>query len=138
MARGLNVEDIIGVYLALRLSFNRYGVGFNFSFYVARLADGDAVAATGEGAVAAQSNIYDSGMALGIDVTYGGLSVGAFADEVKIAGQSGIASSIKDKGAIVQGPMAFDIRDYQRAYIIFKKLPQMYQMLNKLKKENDS
>ena len=60
------------------------------------------------------------------------------ADKVKIAGQSGIASSIIEKGAIVQGPMAFDIRDFQRAYIIFKKLPQMYQMLNKLKKDNES
>jgi len=57
------------------------------------------------------------------------------ADEVKIAGQSGIASSINKKGAIVQGPIAFDIRNFQRAYIIFKKLPQMYQILNKLKKE---
>ena len=59
------------------------------------------------------------------------------ADEVKIAGQSGIASSINKKGAIVQGPIAFDIRNFQRAYIIFKKLPQMYQILNKLKKENE-
>ena len=42
MALGFNVEDIISIYLALCLSFNRYGIGFNFSFYVARLADGNA------------------------------------------------------------------------------------------------
>jgi len=60
------------------------------------------------------------------------------ADDVKIAGQSGIASSITEKGKIVQGPMAFDIKDFQRSYIIFKKLPEIYQRLNKIKKELNS
>jgi UDP-3-O-[3-hydroxymyristoyl] glucosamine N-acyltransferase len=58
-------------------------------------------------------------------------------DEVKVAGQSGIASSIKEKGAIVQGPMAFDIKDFQRSYIIFRKLPEMYKTLNSIKKQFD-
>ena len=62
----------------------------------------------------------------------------SIADEVKIAGQSGIASSITEKGKIVQGPMAFDIKDFQRSYIIFKKLPEIYQTLNKIKKDQDS
>ena len=44
MTLGFNNQDIFGIYLALRLSLNRYGVGFNFSFCVARLADGNAVA----------------------------------------------------------------------------------------------
>lgn len=57
------------------------------------------------------------------------------ADDVKIAGQSGIASSITEKGKIVQGPMAFDIKEFQRSYVIFKKLPEMYQTLSSLKKE---
>ena len=57
------------------------------------------------------------------------------ADKVKIAGQSGIASSITEVGKIVQGPMAFNIKDFQRSYIIFKKLPEMYETLNKIKKE---
>ena len=42
------------------------------------------------------------------------------ADNVKIAGQSGVASSITEKGKIVQGPLAFDIKDFQRSYIILK------------------
>ena len=58
----------------------------------------------------------------------------SIADEVKIAGQSGIAASIKKKGVTVQGPMAFDIKEFQRSYIIFKKLPEIYQTLNSLKK----
>jgi len=59
------------------------------------------------------------------------------ADKVKIAGQSGVASSITEVGKIVQGPMAFDIKDFQRSYLIFKKLPGIYQTLNKIKKELD-
>ena len=57
------------------------------------------------------------------------------ADEVKIAGQSGIASNIKQVGKIVQGPMAFDIKDFQRSYIIFKKLPELYKEINAIKKQ---
>lgn len=60
------------------------------------------------------------------------------ADKVKIAGQSGVASSITEVGKIVQGPMAFKIKDFQRSYIIFKKLPEMYETLDKIKKELDS
>lgn len=56
------------------------------------------------------------------------------ADEVKIAGQSGIASSITKKGAIVQGPMAFSIKKYQRSYIVFKKLPELYKKIESLYK----
>jgi UDP-3-O-[3-hydroxymyristoyl] glucosamine N-acyltransferase len=58
-------------------------------------------------------------------------------DEVKVAGQSGIASSINQKGAIVQGPMAFNLKEFQRSYIIFKKLPEMFQVLNLIKKRFD-
>ena len=57
------------------------------------------------------------------------------ADKVKIAGQSGIASDITKSGAIVQGPMAFDIKEFQRSYIIFKKLPEIYNTLNSIKKQ---
>ena len=57
------------------------------------------------------------------------------ADDVKIAGQSGIASDINIKGSIVQGPMAFNIKEFQRSYIIFKKLPEMYKTLNLIHKQ---
>ena len=59
------------------------------------------------------------------------------ADEVKVAGQSGIASNITKKGAVLQGPMAFNIKDFQRSYIIFKKLPKIYKTLNLIKSEFD-
>ena len=60
------------------------------------------------------------------------------ADEVKVAGQSGIAGDITEKGKVVQGPMAFDIRDFQRSYIVFKKLPEMYKSIRNLQKKIDS
>ena len=56
------------------------------------------------------------------------------ADNVKIAGQSGVASSITKKGKIVQGPLAFDIKDFQRSYIIFKKLPEIYKTISEIEK----
>jgi UDP-3-O-[3-hydroxymyristoyl] glucosamine N-acyltransferase len=85
--------------------------------------------------VAGSSKIGKNCMIGGQVAISGHLSI---ADEVKIAGQSGIASSIKEAGRIVQGPMAFDIKDFQRSYIIFKKLPEIYQTLNNIKKELDS
>lgn len=57
------------------------------------------------------------------------------ADDVKIAGQSGVANSINKKGAILQGPMAFNIKEFQRSYIIFKKLPEIYKTLTSIQKQ---
>lgn len=56
------------------------------------------------------------------------------ADEVKIAAQSGIGASINTAGTIVQGSPAFDIGDYKRAYVGFRKLPDILQRLDKLEK----
>ena len=85
--------------------------------------------------IAGSSKIGKNCMIGGQVAISGHLSI---ADGVKIAGQSGIASSIKKTGKIVQGPMAFDIKDFQRSYIIFKKLPEIYQTLNKIKKNLNS
>jgi len=82
--------------------------------------------------IAGSSKIGRNCMIGGQTAISGHLSI---ADEVKIAGQSGIASSITEIGKIVQGPMAFDIKDFQRSYIIFKKLPEIYQTLNQINKK---
>ena len=55
------------------------------------------------------------------------------ANKVKIAGQSGIASNITKIGSVVQGPLAFDIKQFQRSYILFKKLPELYKTLESMK-----
>lgn len=55
-------------------------------------------------------------------------------DNVKIAAQSGISSNISDNN-IVQGSPAFSISDYKRAYVYFKKLPQLNLLVNKIEKQ---
>ena len=59
------------------------------------------------------------------------------ADRVKIAGQSGIANDIKKEGSVLQGPMAFNIKEFQKSYVVFKKLPDIYKSLNLIKKKID-
>ena len=93
---------------------------------------GDHTVIAAQAGVAGSSKIGKNCMIGGQTAVSGHLTI---ADEVKIAGQSGIASSIKQVGKIVQGPMAFDIKDFQRSYIIFKKLPNLYRTVNTLKKQ---
>lgn len=57
------------------------------------------------------------------------------ADEVKIAAQSGVGKSIKKKGAIVQGSPSYDIKDYQKSYVLYKKLPDLYKKISTLEQE---
>ena len=49
----------------------------------------------------------------------GHLTIG---DNVKIAAQSGIGSNLAD-GAIVQGSPAFEVGNYRRSYVSFRRLP---------------
>ena len=93
---------------------------------------GDHTVIAAQAGVAGSSKIGKNCMIGGQTAVSGHLTI---ADEVKIAGQSGIASSIKQVGKIVQGPMAFDIKDFQRSYIIFKKLPDLYRTVNAIKKQ---
>jgi len=88
---------------------------------------GDHTVIAAQVGIAGSSKIGKNCMIGGQTAVSGHLTI---ADEVKIAGQSGIASSIKQVGEIVQGPMAFNIKDYQRSYIIFKKLPDLYKKIN--------
>jgi UDP-3-O-[3-hydroxymyristoyl] glucosamine N-acyltransferase len=92
---------------------------------------GDHTVIAAQAGIAGSSKIGKNCMIGGQTAISGHISI---ANEVKIAGQSGIASSIKQVGKIVQGPMAFDIKDFQRSYIIFKKLPELYKTVNSIKK----
>jgi UDP-3-O-[3-hydroxymyristoyl] glucosamine N-acyltransferase len=56
------------------------------------------------------------------------------ADYVKIAAQSGVGTSITNQGEIVQGSPAFNISDYKRVYVIFKKLPELENRIRELEK----
>ncbi len=56
------------------------------------------------------------------------------ADGVKIAAQSGIGSAITKENEIVQGSPAFNISDYKRTYVLFRKLPDLEKKIIELEK----
>lgn len=56
------------------------------------------------------------------------------ADGVKIAGQSGVGSSITQTNEIVQGSPAFSIGDFKRSYVLFRSLPKLNDRVNELSK----
>lgn len=85
--------------------------------------------------IAAQTGIAGS-TKIGRDCMIGG-QVGivghiTIADKVKIAAQSGIGQSITNEGEVVQGSPAFNIGDYKRTYVVFKKLPAFDKRIKEL------
>ena len=85
--------------------------------------------------IAAQTGIAGS-TKIGRDCMIGG-QVGivghiTIADKVKIAAQSGISNSITTEGEIVQGSPAFNIGEYKRTYVVFRKLPQLEKRIKEL------
>lgn len=56
------------------------------------------------------------------------------ADDVKIAAQSGVGSSVNTPGEILQGSPAFNIGDYKRTYVLFRKLPELEKKITELQK----
>ena len=82
-------------------------------------------------AIAGSSKIGNNCMIGGQTAIAGHLKIGNF---VKVAGKSGIASNIKD-GETIQGSLAFNQKDFLRSYVIFKKLPEIYQAIESIKKE---
>jgi UDP-3-O-[3-hydroxymyristoyl] glucosamine N-acyltransferase len=88
--------------------------------------------------IAAQSGVAGS-TKIGKNCMIGG-QVGiighlVIADGVKIAAQSGIGNSIAKEGEIMQGSPAFPVGDYRRAYVGFRKLPDLMQRIASLEKE---
>ncbi|MCA1756057.1 MAG: UDP-3-O-(3-hydroxymyristoyl)glucosamine N-acyltransferase [Bacteroidales bacterium] len=52
----------------------------------------------------------------------------------KAAAQTGISGPIKKEGSTLYGSPAFDFRDYQKSYIIFRKLPELKERIEKIEK----
>ena len=82
-------------------------------------------------AIAGSTQIGKNCMIGGQVAIAGHLKIGI---NVKIAGLSGVGSNLKDN-AVVQGPFAFDKYEFQKSYIIFKKLPIIYKILEDIKKK---
>jgi len=88
--------------------------------------------------IAAQSGVSGS-VKIGKNCMFGG-QVGIaghlqIADEVKAAAQTGIPSSIKKEGAIFQGSPAMEIGKFQKAYVMYRKLPELSKKISELEKE---
>ena len=83
-------------------------------------------------AIAGSSKVGSNCMIGGQVAIAGHLNV---ANHVKVAGKTGIASDVKIEGKILQGPLAFDIKDFQRSYIYFKKLPKLVNRIENLEKQ---
>jgi len=109
---------IIPQYDSLNISFDAKGVHV-----------GDAA----QTAIAGSSKIGSNCMIGGQVAIAGHLSI---ANNVKVAGKTGIAADVKTEGKILQGPLAFDIKDFQRSYIYFKKLPELVNRIVSLESNN--
>ena len=88
--------------------------------------------------IAAQSGIAGS-TSIGENCMIGGqvaisdhIKIG---NNVKIAGKSGVIKNIPDN-KIIQGPLAFDIKNFQKSYIHFKNLDKIVTELEKIKNKN--
>jgi len=57
------------------------------------------------------------------------------ADGTKIAAQSGIGSSIMREDSILQGSPAFQIGDYKRSYVGYRRLPELMKEVQAMKAE---
>lgn len=60
------------------------------------------------------------------------------ADGTKIAGQTGIGNNVKKEGEAWQGSPAMPYLDFQRSFVIFRKLPQLAQKISELEKQMNS
>lgn len=90
--------------------------------------------------IAAQSGVAGS-TKIGRDCMIGGqvgivghLTIG---NRVKIAAQSGIGSDVADD-SVIQGSPALDHFDYKKAYVIFKRLPELSQKIKELESKLES
>lgn len=58
------------------------------------------------------------------------------ADGTRIAAQSGIGNNVEEPNSTLQGSPAFNVNDYKRSYVIFKKLPELYQQILSITKKS--
>ncbi len=88
--------------------------------------------------MAAQSGIAGS-TKIGKNCQFGGQSGVAphiqIADGVRVAPQSGIPNTIKNQGSIVMGTPAYNIRDFQKSFIVYKQLPDLFKRVKELENE---
>jgi UDP-3-O-[3-hydroxymyristoyl] glucosamine N-acyltransferase len=57
------------------------------------------------------------------------------ANHTGIGAQAGISKSIKEEGEKIMGSPAFDVKEYYKAYALFKRLPDLNERLRELEKK---
>lgn len=57
------------------------------------------------------------------------------ANHTSIGAKAGISKSVKEEGQKLFGTLAFDIKDYFRSYVVFKKLPDINHRIKELEKK---
>jgi len=96
----------------------------------------------GENSVlAAQTGIAGS-TKIGKQVMFGG-QVGIaghlkIADGVKLAAQTGVSKSITKAGTVQMGSPAMDAMQYNKAYVFFRKLPELKTRIDELEKKSSN
>ncbi len=58
------------------------------------------------------------------------------ADNTKFAAQSGVGKSIKEAGITQMGSPAFDAMQYNKSYVLFRKLPDLFKQIKDLENRN--
>lgn len=89
--------------------------------------------------IAAQAGISGS-TKVGKNVIIGG-QVGAaghieIPNKTIIAAKAGVSRSHKKEGLTLMGTLGFEIKDYMKSYVLFKKLPDLEQRLKELEKKS--
>jgi UDP-3-O-[3-hydroxymyristoyl] glucosamine N-acyltransferase len=91
--------------------------------------------------MAAQTGIAGSSK-IGKNCMFGG-QVGiaghlTIADGTKIGAQAGIGSKVKEENSVILGTPAFDYKEFLKASVVFKKLPDLKTKVDNLEKEVES
>ncbi len=95
---------------------------------------GENTAIAGLTAIAGSTKIGKNCLIGGQCAITGHIKIG---DNVRIAGNSGVGGNIIDNQTI-QGIYAFNKQDFQRSYILFKRLPKIVEKIDQIKKDLDS
>lgn len=116
-------------------TFIRKGVKLDNLIQIAHNVEiGENTVIASQSGIAGSSKVGKNCMIGGQCGIAGHLTIG---DEVKIAAQSGIGNNIVN-GEIIQGSPAFSIKDYQKSYVVFKTLPELYKKFYQLQLEINS
>jgi UDP-3-O-[3-hydroxymyristoyl] glucosamine N-acyltransferase len=93
---------------------------------------GENTVIAGQSAIAGSTKLGKNIMIAGQVGIIGHLKI---ADGVKIAGQSGVGHSVAKEGEVLQGSPAFGIMDYQKSYVMFRKLPKLNARIDAIEKQ---